>query len=103
MPLIFLHGFRHDMANPVVKNGAEHYEYVPTQVVAEYFRHVFRIDEKKSIDGIKFESTRHPGGICYSLFLTTEDCTDTRGKKGKSLFLQSIRRSRINFKTRTFK
>jgi len=37
----FLHDFVSDLSKPVKKDGREHIEYVPTQIVTEYFRHVF--------------------------------------------------------------
>jgi hypothetical protein len=89
MALIFLHAFREDAEQPVTRNGSEHDEYVPTQVVAEYFRHVFRIRGAKRLDGIKFRSTK--AGVCYSLFLTAEDCCDAPPQSDKPLYLDSFR------------
>jgi HEPN superfamily RES-like protein/RES domain-containing protein len=103
MPLIFLHGFRDDIVKPVIRDGSEQYEYVPTQVVAEYFRHVFEPKESKKLDGIKFESSRYEDGVCYSLFCTADDCTDPPTQSDETLYLNGIRHCRINFKTRTFK
>lgn len=40
-PLIFLRHFQQDISKPVERDGREHYEYMPTQIVAEYFRHVY--------------------------------------------------------------
>lgn len=51
-PLRFLHSFSHDMAQPIAHDGREHIEYVPTQIVTEYFRRVFRDDHGNAIDGI---------------------------------------------------
>jgi len=39
-PLGFLHGFRHDVSARIERDGRIHVEYVPTQVVCEYLRHV---------------------------------------------------------------
>lgn len=63
MSLIFLHEFTDDIMKPVARAGSEHYEYVSTQVVAEYFRRVFEFDNGKSIDGIKFKSSRYEKGM----------------------------------------
>ena len=36
--LVFLHEFAQDLSAPVVLDGREHIEYVPTQVITEYMR-----------------------------------------------------------------
>ena len=95
--LIFLHGFCRDASQPVTKDGRkEHYEYVPTQVVAEYFRHVFDLKGRKNLDGIKFKSSRDKGGICYTLFLTSDDCTDMPPKSDKTLTLSDCKTANAN-------
>ncbi len=40
--LIFLNAFVKEITIPIVKDGREHIEYVPTQVFTEYFRHVYK-------------------------------------------------------------
>jgi len=102
-PLIFLRGFTKDSVKPVTRDGREHYEYVPTQVVAEYFRHVFRTSDGEQLNGIKFPSSRRSGGVCYSLFCSAEGCADLPAKSDKTLCLRSVRRYRINFKANTFR
>lgn len=71
----FLKGFEDDFSAPVEKNGMEHIEYVPTQVVTEYFRHVFR-HEGRQIDGLKYRSARRSGGTCLVLFCESDGCRD---------------------------
>jgi hypothetical protein len=36
----FLHQFMEDATLPIERDGREHIEYVPTQIVTEYFRHI---------------------------------------------------------------
>ena len=103
MSLIFLHGFKRDAVKPVVRDGSEHYEYVPTQIVAEFFRHVFALRGGNRLDGIRFQSSRPGGTICYSLFLGADDCCDPPAPFDKILWLESNRTCRINFKTGSFK
>lgn len=103
MPLIFFHRFRHDSEMPVSRNGAEHFEYVPTQVVAEYFRHVFTRRGGRGLDGIRFRSSRRVGGLCYSLFSDADDCCDAPPAPGKLLYLESSRAAKIDFRTAAFK
>lgn len=69
----FLHSFTKDFSRPIVKDERVHVEYVPTQIVAEYFRHVFRTNEGK-IHGIRYPSAQVHGGASYVLFLGPENC-----------------------------
>lgn len=41
-PMRFLGDFAEDIAKPIARDGREHIEYVPTQIVTEYLRRVFR-------------------------------------------------------------
>ena len=50
--LTFLHDFVEDLVKPIEQDGREHIDYVPTQVVTEYFRHRFRMKEGEPLDGI---------------------------------------------------
>jgi hypothetical protein len=73
-PLRFLHAFSSDIAKPIVRDGREHIEYVPTQIVTEYFRHVFRDAEGQPVDGIIYASSRHAEGCAFVLFFDNEQC-----------------------------
>ena len=74
--VLLLREFAEAIAEPVHKGREEHIEYVPTQIVTEYFRHVFRVDGSTPIDGIMYRSSRRPGGVCYVLFVDNEHCVD---------------------------
>ena len=43
---LFLSKFINDLTKPIDRDYAGHIEYVPTQIVTEYFRHVFNIQMK---------------------------------------------------------
>jgi hypothetical protein len=92
MPLIFMHRFVEDAAKPISKDGMEHIDYVPTQVVAEHFRHVFTLPKKKYLDGIRYRSSKSKNGICLALFCTQENCTDDLAATDKMLALESYNR-----------
>lgn len=85
-PLIFLRHFQREVSEPVERDGREHYEYVPTQIVAEYFRQVFRFNRRR-IDGIKFKSSRSRRGVCYCIFADANACTDGPNPKREHLLL----------------
>ena len=67
--LIFLRHVAEQISRRIERDGREHVEYVPTQVVTEYIRSQF-VPDGSSIDGIKFASSVHQGGSSYVLFAT---------------------------------
>ncbi len=64
----FFKSFLSDFIKPVEKDGKEHIDYVPTQIITEYFRHIFRTESKESIDGIIYPSSKN-GRKAYVLFV----------------------------------
>jgi hypothetical protein len=76
MPLIFMHAFVKDMVKPIARDGREHIEYIPTQVVCEYIRHCFNRGKLPHINGIRYRSSRQGGGICYTIFCENKECVD---------------------------
>ena len=66
--LLFLKQFVEEISKPVKKNGQEHVEYVPSQVVSEYFAHVFLAGGEQSLDGMIYPSAIRPGGKNLVLF-----------------------------------
>ena len=65
--LHFLNEFATDFSKPIDRNGREHVDYVPTQVVTEYFRSMFKT-RQGPIDGIRYPSAARPGGTSLVLF-----------------------------------
>lgn len=69
--LLFIDEFVKEITKPVAKdNCIEHIEYVPSQVVSEYFALVFHLDEGKRLDGIKYPSSVCSGNYKLVLFST---------------------------------
>ncbi|WP_317204562.1 HEPN-associated N-terminal domain-containing protein [Janthinobacterium sp.] len=70
--LLFLHEFTTAISRPVNKDGREHIEYVPSQVVSEYFAQVLKHgDGRVGVDGIIYPSAVLPGGENLVLFPET--------------------------------
>jgi len=65
--LAFLHDVRREISKPIEDDKQGHIDYVPTQVVTEYLRTIVRI-EGKSIDGIRYASSRRRGGNAIVIF-----------------------------------
>jgi hypothetical protein len=70
----FLRAFLSDLSKPIKKDGREHTEYVPTQIVTEYFRHSFHKDAGPPIRGILYPSSRAERGTACVLFFAREEC-----------------------------
>lgn len=66
--LDFLTEFTLDFARPILRDGKEHIEYLPTQFITEHFKDFMKIDHKK-IDGILYPSTKNKNGRCIVLFI----------------------------------
>ena len=69
----FLWEFERDFIKPVARDGMEHVEYVPTQIVTEYFRYRFRADGEAPLDGIIWRSSRTGKPACV-FFFGRSDC-----------------------------
>lgn len=65
--LLFLSSFIEEISKPVRKDGREHVEYVPSQVVSEYFALSFQTNSQP-LDGIAYPSAVRPGGRNLVLF-----------------------------------
>ncbi|MEX2262024.1 MAG: HEPN-associated N-terminal domain-containing protein [Bryobacteraceae bacterium] len=76
----FLHMFEEDFVKPVARDGMEHVEYVPTQIVTEYFRHRFRTGSGESLDGIVYRSSQNERRACVFFF----DSSSCGGETGFS-------------------
>ena len=65
--LAFLHEFTEAVSIPIEADGREHVEYVPTQVMTEFFRYEF-LAYDGSLAGIRYRSAKAPDGVCVVLF-----------------------------------
>lgn len=66
----FVQAFRDEIARPVIRDGREHIDYVPSQIVTEFIRRVYRTGDDQRLDGVLYPSTKNPGGACVALFVT---------------------------------
>jgi HEPN/RES N-terminal domain 1/RES domain len=84
--LRFLHSFAHDISKKINHDGREHIEYVPTQIVTEYFRRVFRTKINQPLDGVIYRSSRISDRRAFVIFCENQDCIDPNTKpKGNHL------------------
>lgn len=66
--LMFLRSFVASITKPVIKEGREHVDYVPTQIVSEYIAQMLTIHEGRHVDAILYPSAVNPGGTNIVLF-----------------------------------
>jgi hypothetical protein len=70
--LMFLHDFVRQVSAPIDRQELAHIDYVPTQVVAEFFR-TFPLPDGRRLDGIRYTSAQRPEFACYALFAEQSD------------------------------
>ena len=70
--LIFIAGFVESISKPVKRDGSEHIDYVPSQVVSEFFAKVFQRTDGEKIHGMVYPSAIQLGGKNVVLFPFTE-------------------------------
>lgn len=66
-----LHFFRYfidSITLPVIKDGREHIDYVPSQIVCEYFAHAHLLGGVPQLHGLQYPSTIRDGGKNIVLF-----------------------------------
>lgn len=66
--ILFLKSFVTAIATPVAKKGRQHIEYVPSQILSEYFYQIFRINADQSIGALLYPSSLDPGGVNIVIF-----------------------------------
>lgn len=72
----FLTDFATAISQPIAGDGREHVDYVPTQVVTDFVRRVFRDITGAPVDGLLYRSSRHEGGECCVLFVENDQCVE---------------------------
>jgi hypothetical protein len=71
--ILFFHSFVDDLSKEFKRENKTHIEYIPTQVLTEYFRYVFPEYSNIELDGIIYKSSKNSKGKCCVLFLDNEE------------------------------
>ena len=74
--LKFLHHVAEQVSISTKRDGKEHVEYVPTQVVTEFVRDQLTWDNSR-VEGIKYFSSAHEGHVSYVLFADQSNVLST--------------------------
>ena len=83
----FLAHISEEISKPITRDGRQHIEYVPTQVVTEFIR-AQELLGRTAIDGIKYESARNPGHSSYVLFATQDDVFNENDDRNRNPWLE---------------
>jgi hypothetical protein len=71
--LMFLREFVESITLPVQHDDREHIDYVPSQIVTEYFRHRYTLPDKSRLDAIVYPSAQHVRGRAIVIFASQDD------------------------------
>lgn len=86
-PCKFLRSFVGQVSIKVDKKQNRRIEFVPSQVVTEYFRHVLPSKAKFPIHGIVYKSAQNIGCDCYVIFADAEQCKDEKNADSETLLI----------------
>lgn len=93
----FLYKFTDEISKPLAHDGSEHIEYVPTQVVSEYFAQAFKHAKNKRIDGLIYPSAVAQRGKNLALFPQYDDGQATHAHEAFAVVELKVSRSgRVN-------
>ncbi|HEV8515314.1 MAG TPA: RES domain-containing protein, partial [Cyclobacteriaceae bacterium] len=73
---VFLKQFARHISKKIKRGESQHFEYVPTQVITEYFRHVLSNEYDIPIDGLIYRSSIVEDDECYVIFASRRHCKD---------------------------
>lgn len=71
--------FATNVSRPIIPDGRQHIDYVPTQVITEFFRTI----PTQHLDGIKLKSSQD-GKDTFVLFFTADDVADSPTSPGQN-------------------
>ncbi len=72
----FLYSLINDITKGISRDGKEHIEYVPTQIVTEYFKYVFNKNRKTKIEGLIYPSSKNYPKKAIVIFWDNEECLE---------------------------
>ena len=82
--LLFLKEFVKSITQPVTKASTDHTDYVPTQLLTEYFKNNYKTRESTPLDGIMYPSAQHQHGASIVIFATHDDINTPSTPEGQA-------------------
>ncbi|WP_165741461.1 RES domain-containing protein, partial [Pseudoalteromonas sp. Z1A6] len=68
--------FIKDFTKPIERADRVHIDYVPTQIVTEYFRHILSKKESMKVDGVIYPSSKNKRHKAVVIFADNEQCVE---------------------------
>ncbi len=72
----FLYDFIKDFTKPIERADSAHIDYVPTQIVTEYFRHILSKANSRKIDGVIYPSSKNKNHKAVVIFADNDQCVE---------------------------
>jgi hypothetical protein len=72
----FLIDFVSDFTKPIQREDRAHIDYVPTQIITEYFRHLFKHNSNGIVDGVIYPSSKNEGKKAIVIFANSDQCVE---------------------------
>jgi len=88
----FMLHFAADVSRALNSDPVEQIDYVPTQIVAEYLRRVYKPQSGGSLMGVRFYSAKD-GGKNVTLFMDHTNCRPMENAKAGSQYLELVQPS----------
>ncbi|MEQ1558822.1 MAG: HEPN-associated N-terminal domain-containing protein [Methyloglobulus sp.] len=90
----FINEFVKAISAPIDKDGSEHIDYVPTQIITEHIRYVHhRKKDNEKMYGLIYPSSKSKGKNSVVIFCEHEHCVEKGEAKEDSFFeLESLKR-----------
>lgn len=98
-PARFLKMFVESISQKLEKDGNERIEYIPSQIVTEYLRHVLPTSLKRTVHGIVYKSVQNANKDCYAIFADRFQCSDEGEDHAETLLIlkrDSIKKLRVS-------
>lgn len=86
----FLLDFIDDFTKSIERNDRAHVDYVPTQVVTEYFRYLFRSENDLAIDGVIYPSSKNVGNRAIVIFADSDQCVESGESSTEGAILKLV-------------
>lgn len=94
----FLIDFVSDFTKPIDRSDRSHIDYVPTQIVTEFIRHIFQTEKNEHIDGVIYPSSKNNKEKAIVVFADSEQCVEKTNKMDGNAILELV-----NIETREMK
>lgn len=93
----FLNDFVKAVSAPIEKDGREHNDYVPTQIITEHLRNVHhKKNDNEKIYGLIYLSSKQGGKKSVVIFCENEHCVEKGEAKQDSFFELELPVRRVN-------